>query len=362
MDVGKDIYRVSVPMAAGAALAAIIFLHAQNIEFQHITLSVSALLTSLFLGLLLYLKRLENEAVYVHVFWIILFFLLGSMCFFSSAVLKTGSWPMLGLDGYAARLSAVIDTIAFDNRSSNALVKALILGDRSGMDRSMLGNFRNAGAAHLLALSGMHLGIIYLLCNRLLCIMGNSIAARKIRSAAVILFCGFYTLMCGCSPSLLRAFLFILLNESSKILERRQPPQHIFCAALTLHLIFQPSDITEVGFQLSYLAMVGIVFLWPYMKEWYPSDTAGSKIWAAASLSICCQAFTAPLTLYHFGVFPKYFLITNLVAAPLMGVVMICSIASLAITSAGILTWLVPWLEIPLTLLTKLMEIISSLP
>lgn len=266
----------------------------------------------------------------------------------------------------SAYLRDLILSIPFRDHGTSGLLLALVSGDKSLMSPETVSAFRTSGGAHLLALSGMHLGIIYLLLRRILAVLGNRPVVSHIRSVTIILATALYTWFCGCGPSLMRAWLFIALWETSRILHRPQDPGHIFCTALTLHLILTPTAALQIGFQLSYLAMVGIVFLWPHVRTWYKGDIM-RRIWDLSSLSICCQLFTGPLTLFHFGTFPRLFLVTNLVAAPLMGVVMICGIAAIALAAlthaTGIAApeFLYHILEYPFALLTELIGTISAL-
>lgn len=289
--------------------------------------------------------------------WTAVFFLLGLFCYFNQAVVLPSVPDYAYFNRAGKTLTQAIESIPFQDSNSNALILALLKGDRTGLARQTIADFRNAGAAHMLALSGMHLGIIYLILSRLLFFLGNTPPARKTRYILITLLTLFYTLMCGAGASLVRAWLFILLNSLSKILDRPQPPGQIFCVALLLHLIARPESICEVGFQLSYLAMAGIVFIWPEMRTWM-----GSRIWDALALSISCQMFTAPLTLLYFGTFPKYFLITNLVAAPLMSIVMACGIIATAASSLS-LEWplLYTVCEKPIILLCRLLGNIAAL-
>ena len=261
-------------------------------------------------------------------------------------------------------MARFIEHIPFRDKEDNALVEALVIGDRSRLSQGTKRDFRTAGAAHMLALSGMHLGIIYLVINRLLCLMGNSIPARKARNLIVTAVCGLYTLLCGAGPSLVRAWLFIALNEGASFLNRPQDPRQVFCAALTLHLIFRPESIMDMGFQLSYLAMVGIVFVWPVMREWYRAKGLGRSIWDAATLSISCQLFTAPLTYFHFGTFPVYFLITNLAGSLLMSLVMASSLAAMTVHTAGgdnFAKTICPFCEWPVRAMRNFVHIIAEM-
>lgn len=269
------------------------------------------------------------------------FFFIGATGYGIAAVTEHLSQKRAFAEGCAAAIKDSIDSIGFDNNECNALVKALMTGDRSSLTPQVKENFRKSGASHILALSGMHLGIIYLLMGRILGILGNSIVARRIRSGIVIGVAGFYTLMTGAGDSLVRAFLFILIAQICSMTGRKSVGMRTLCAALMLQLIFDPLAVSSVGFQLSYLAMSGIYILFPVMEKWYPEGRKGKaaplrKIWSLAALSISCQVFTAPLVWVYFRSFPVYFLITNLIAMPLTTIVMMLSIACTALTGLGI--------------------------
>ena len=248
-------------------------------------------------------------------------------------------------------LKDLIDSIPYNDNSSNAMVKALITGDKSDLSIDLTTSFRKSGASHLLALSGMHLGIIYIIISRILSLTGNSPAAKKLKSLTSVTVAGFYSLMTGAGPSIARAFLFICINETARWTNRTSRPASIFCTALIIQLMLSPGSIMSAGFQLSYLAMAGIYFLYPAMKNWYGSfvSVIGKthtdlhktrfdpiyRLWDAAALSISCQIFTAPVAWIHFESFPINFLITNIIAVPLTTISIQMAIIATALHSAG---------------------------
>ena len=229
-----------------------------------------------------------------------------------------------------AALLARIDGAGFPHEGTAALLKALLLGQREGLERATVEAFRKAGASHILALSGLHLGILYGLLQAALACLGRSRPATAVRSAVSVGAAAFYLLMTGASPSLVRAFLFICLNELSRLLPgRRRDPVNIFCAALTLQLAASPAVVRSLGFQLSYLAMLGIVLVFPRLDAWYPRGSRFDpvrKLWSATALTLSCQLFTAPLVWIRFHNFPRYFLLTNLGALPLCETFLCCSL------------------------------------
>lgn len=271
-----------------------------------------------------------------------LFFLLGLFCSLSASMLPSGTGR---IPGFAERAAAIfkesIDAIPFEDRRCNALIRALLTGDRSGLDRNTVSAFRGSGASHILALSGFHLGFIYLAVRKITAIFGNSPAMRTARSIAVMLFSVFYTIMTGASPSTCRACIFIILKELSDVGgQRRSTGAGAFHTALILQLAFSPMQIKSASFQLSYLAMAGILYVNPILSKWLPERQLGwnpvRKIWESASMSISCQIFTAPVAWYYFGTFPKYFLLTNLISLPLTSAIMALSVATTAICAAGL--------------------------
>jgi len=270
------------------------------------------------------------------------FFLAGVLCGCGAGLREGPSIPESVLR-LGESLRGTIDRIPFPHAETGALLKALLGGDRSGLSRETVGIFRQSGASHLLALSGMHIGILYLLVAKAGSLFGRSPAVRRIRPVCTVLLAGLFTLMTGASPSLVRAFLFILLREGALLTGRRPQPVRVLCGALTLQLAVTPKVLTSIGFQLSYSAMAGIFLLYPPLARWYPSSGSVRKdrfdpmrrIWNAAALSISCQAFTGPVAWHYFHSFPEYFLLTNLLAIPCTTVLMASAVGTVLLAAAG---------------------------
>jgi competence protein ComEC len=103
-----------------------------------------------------------------------------------------------------------------------------------------------------------------------------------------------------------------------------------------IHLTFDPISAKDVGFQLSYAAMFGIAYIFPYMRKMWTNDLKILKwIWESAALSISCQLTTGPLAWYYFGTFPQYFLLTNLLALPLTGILIPIALLTVTMTAVG---------------------------
>ena len=261
--------------------------------------------------------------------------------------LPVGTLEAFALD-FGKKMQTAIDSIPFDFEETGALVKALLTGERDSLPKELIKAFRDSGASHILALSGLHLGIIYMIFSRLLAVMGNSITARICRSCMIVLSCGLYTLATGAGASIVRAFLFIFLAETAKLSGRSRNLRHIFFASLILQLTITPLSVRSVSFQLSYAAMAGIAYIFPWLKGlWAKPDDAQTAagrimvramrwIWNSTTLSISCQITTGPLAYIYFGTFPAHFMLTNLLALPLTGILIPFAVLTLSLSFIGI--------------------------
>lgn len=358
MVVAGDFEAISIPFAAGTAIAALIAGTAGAG-----TLSILASTTLMVSAVTLWYASTKGRIPRLYPFT---FLLLGMFCFFSYSALPHSPGGSVLAERAAHSFASLIDSIPFSESSTSALLKALLIGDRSGLDRSLTETFRQSGASHILALSGLHMGIIYLMVSHLLSIAGNSPKIRVIRSATIIAVTGFYTIMTGGNASTTRAWLFIALAETIRCMpERKREPLRILLCALTIQLTLRPTAITELGFQLSYLAMCGIFLIHPRLEAWYPPSHRMDPvrwIWQSASLSISCQLFTAPLVWFRFHTFPQYFLICNLTALPMTTGVMICALGTVVLSAAGHCPEALIWLtESLVKVLTGTLEIICSM-
>lgn len=292
-------------------------------------------------------KRLKKEK-----FFLFCVFATGLMCGLLAEE-DTSLWHWARAESWADELRVYIRRLPYRDSTTGELLCALLTGDRSGLSPELKSAFRQSGASHLLALSGMHMGILYLGFSRVLGLAGNAPVWKKTRGMLLILLCGVYTLAVGAGPSIVRAWLFIVLRETALLLERKVRPSDILAGALILQEAMNPPAVQEIGFQLSYLAMTGIVFLYPRLQKLWPEEAVFSgsdrkpgsllsmglhKIWNLCALSISCQVFTGPLAWWKFGSFPLFFLLTNLLCMPLMTLVMAGALPALATRMPLLLT------------------------
>ena len=269
------------------------------------------------------------------------FLLLGFFCALSAALPGADGTSHLTLlaAGAAESLRGFIGSLPFPSEGTAPLLQALLTGDRSGLAPETVAAFRASGASHILALSGLHMGMLYLIFDSLTKPLGGSRPARIARFVIILGGAGFFTLMTGAGPSITRAFLFIGLNETLRLLNRPRKATRVFCVALLIQLVLDPSVIGSLGFQLSYLAMAGIFLLYPILEKFYPEGSAYNPLrwmWKAAAMSISCQIFTAPLVWFRFHTFPKWFLLTNLLAIPLTTLTVWSAVIVLALAAVGL--------------------------
>ena len=356
----RSIEGLSVTFTAGVAAGAWLSLPAPWV-FQGL------LLPLLCLPLLLRSTLVRARPPLVNCLLLSLFLLLGYFCALSASALPvTGPLPLENLAHSAVEgLRQTIDAIPFRDEGTAPLVKALLTGDRSGLSRDVTSAFRRSGASHILALSGLHIGILYLLADRLTRMAGRSRPVRFVRFGLIVAAAGFFTLMTGAGPSIMRAFLFIVIREIQALGGRPGKPVRILCLALLVQLVLDPGVVTSTGFQLSYLAMAGIFLLYPLLESWYPRSSRWDpfrKIWSLAALSISCQVFTGPLAWLRFHSFPRHFLITNLLAIPLTTCLMTAAAATVLLSVWGICPdCLVRLTDALCRLLTQTLEIIAGL-
>lgn len=245
---------------------------------------------------------------------------------------------------WGLQMQNAIDRLPFSDRTCNAVAKALITGERSDIPKEIVLAFRESGASHILALSGLHLGIIYAIITFSLSIFGNHHRLRIPRFIIIVLLCGSYTLATGAGPSIVRAFLFIGLAETGRLMHRHFSTAQIFFSALIIQLALSPASIRSAGFQLSYAAMAGIAFIQPRLRSFWPGRIHDDrlftrcvrKIWNASAMSISCQITTAPLVFIYFGTMPEYFLLTNLITLPLTGILIPVTLATLVLDCIGL--------------------------
>ncbi len=199
-----------------------------------------------------------------------------------------------------------------------AVASALILGYKDDIDEQSKDAYSSAGAMHVLAVSGLHVGIIFLIFNRLFSFIGKFKHGKIMRGVILILILWSYALLTGLSPSVMRSATMFSFIVASKMTSRNSNFFNTLAASALVLLIYNPLLIMEVGFQLSYMAVIGIVIIQPWINNWFNFRFwLPRKVWEITAVSIAAQIATFPLGLLYFHQFPNYFMLSNLIVIPL---------------------------------------------
>ena len=245
-----------------------------------------------------------------------------------------------------------------------AVISALLLGYKDLLDRETIMTYSSSGAMHVLAVSGLHVGIIYLVLNSLFLFFERIRYGNYLKAVLLILCLWAYALLTGLSPSVLRAvtmFSFIIIGSA---LKRETNIYNTLAASAFVLLLYNPYILLQVGFQLSYLAVLGIVYLQPKLyKLLYTRNWLLDKIWAITTVSIAAQLATFPLGMYYFHQFPNYFLLSNLFIIPLATFIINGGILLFVISAIPVLPSYIAWVVNKMLLfLNTSVEWVESLP
>ena len=190
---------------------------------------------------------------------------------------------------------------------------AIIIGDKDLLKPAQREVFSQAGASHILAISGLHIGIIYLVLNGLLSILHAIPWGKQLKYLIILLALQAYMFATGASPAVVRAVIMFSAILVFRLSAQRYHVLNVVALSALIQILVNPDIIHEVGFQLSYLAVIGIVCLYPHFEQIFKEEPwLVRNVMAALGVSLFATLFTAPVIGLVFGKFPTYFLITNL--------------------------------------------------
>lgn len=238
---------------------------------------------------------------------------------------------------------------------------ALMLGYRDYLSDEVMHAYSSAGAIHILSVSGLHVGIMFVMLNFMLSWVDERNRKAVIaKSIFIIAFIWFYACLTGLSPSVLRSATMFSVIQIGALTLRHQNMYNVLASSALLIILFNPLIVTDVGFQLSYLAVVGIVYLYPMINSWLSFGYAKPKhkdaewylkpylflkhdkawvikyflpnsLWSLIAVSVAAQLATAPLALYYFHQFPWLFLPANIVTVTVSNFIMFFGTALFAL-------------------------------
>lgn len=243
------------------------------------------------------------------------------------------------------------------------IAKALILGDRDHLDSEAVRSFGNAGAMHVLAVSGLHVGLILSLLIFVLSRFPKWISKYRATVIALLII-WFYALITGFSPSVFRAVVMFSLLTIAKLSGRNYNSINVLMASAMILLIYDPLMLYDLGFQLSYLAMLGIFILYRHIYNFLFFSNGWLKLmWEGTAVALSAQVFTLPLTLYFFHQYPNYFLLSNLGLMALTNLILIAGILLITIQFIPYLSSVIAWgLSILVMAMFIFVQWVQSLP
>ncbi|MDZ4757665.1 MAG: ComEC/Rec2 family competence protein [Bacteroidota bacterium] len=276
---------------------------------------------------------------------------------------RDGEWEMVGKDS-----SHVLDNLFYSIKKyivglyknyipgdeQKGVAAALIFGYREDLSQDLVEAYADTGTLHVLAVSGLHVGILYFVLKALLGFLTRKKSLRILRFCIIVVTLWFYALITGLSPSVNRAALMFTIIIIAETFHRNTNIYNSIAASAFILLLINPYSLYDVGFQLSYLAVLGIVFLHPRIYSWFTfNNWFTNQVWNITAVSIAAQLATSPLGFYYFGQFPNYFLISNLLIIPLstiityIGLLLVAfSFIPLLASSMGIaLDYLIKWTD-----------------
>ena len=231
-----------------------------------------------------------------------------------------------------------------------AVAAAILLGYDDTLPTELRQKYVAAGSMHILCVSGMHVGVVFMVFSYLLAFLNKRKRWQNVlKQLLLLLFIWFYALLAGLAPSILRSTIMLSFVIVGDMIKREGVLLNSLAASAFLLLCIDPANLFNVGFQLSYCAVIGIVVLHrPIYNLFYIRLKIFDKIWELTSVTLAAQIATAPLSIYYFHQFPTYFWLSNLFMGPISTVVIIGGMVML-------LLFFIPYINIGVAFCVKWM-------
>ncbi|EMR02024.1 ComEC/Rec2 family competence protein [Cesiribacter andamanensis] len=245
-----------------------------------------------------------------------------------------------------------------------AVVAAMVLGQRSELNRSLRQAYADAGVMHVLAVSGLHVGLVFAVLLWLLRYLQGSFWRRLLWLVVALLLLWSYAWLTGLSPSAQRATWMFSIIALGKLSVRKGNIYNSIALSAFILLLWNPLLLLQVGFQLSYAAVIGIVYLQPRISRLYmPRHRWIRRIWELMAVTLAAQLATFPLGLYYFNQFPTYFFMGNLLAIPLATLILYTTLLLMVLHWLPGISLVLGWLVTGLTqLLNFWVHLTEQLP
>jgi competence protein ComEC len=227
-----------------------------------------------------------------------------------------------------------------------AVAEALLIGYRDDLDKDLVQAYSNTGVVHIIAISGLHLGLIYGAMVWLFKIFKRRRWVVWVKPLVILGVLWTFSLVAGAAPSILRSavmFTFIILGET---IIRKTSIYNTLAVSAFAMLCFNPFFLWDVGFQLSYAAVISIIaFMKPVYNWFYIKNKLLNGLWKLNAVTLAAQVLTVPIVLYHFHQFPNLFMITNFVAVPLSSIILFGELLLLLTAFVPVIAEFVGWIN-----------------
>jgi len=290
---------------------------------------------------------------------------------FHNVFLKDKDWVLLNGKGgnafnsflFTARdkILTVLRQYISNGKDELGIAEALLIGYTNDLDKDLVQSYSNTGVVHIIAISGMHLALIYVM---LVWVFSRLPLIKKSTAAQVILILSclwLFSLLTGGAASVIRSAVMFTFINIGKNFFRKAPVYNALAASAFAMLVYNPYYLWDVGFQLSYLAVIGIlIFQKPFYHLLIIKNKKIDMVWQMTAVTLAAQVLTFPVCIYYFHQFPVLFLITNLIAVPLSTVILYTEILLVVLAwipyagnyigkAAGWLLWLmnrfISWID-----------------
>jgi len=254
---------------------------------------------------------------------------------------KSIGFDGFSLIGFSAKFRDLIqDTLSKYHFKPDelAVINALLLGQRQDISKDLRAQYSNAGAIHILAVSGLHVGIILLILSFIFKPIERFKNGKFIKSLLIISILWMFAFVAGLSASVVRAVTMFTFLAIGNAFQRKKVTEFSLISSMFFLLLIKPLFLFDVGFQLSYLAVFGIIWIQPKLYKIYtPTYKIENKIWQLITVSIAAQIGVLPLSLYYFHQFPGLFMLSNLIIIPCLGAILIGGILIILMALIGVL-------------------------
>ena len=268
-----------------------------------------------------YGKYLENQEIYAQIY----------SKHISIGKYESGLWAIFS--NFRGRIISNLEHSNISKEELNVL-NALILGQQQDISPEVLKDYQYAGAVHVLSVSGLHVGFILLFITFLLKPIDNSRKGSLLKVCIIVFSLWAFAVLTGLSPSIVRSATMFSFVTVGTHLRRTVNIYHTLLVSMLLILLFKPSFLFDVGFQLSYLALFFILWLQPILSSiWIPKSKIIKYLWDIITVSFSAQIGAMPLSIYYFHQFPGLFFITNLLILPLLGIIMAVGVIAVLIAT-----------------------------